>query len=375
MHGIPHLTALIHADEQGGHVDALAHKVGVLVALVDPNAVGLDADLGLFVEVEGDGVGHQRTLHGGVVVLVGACPVAPVVLVPVHPAEAGEDDELQMLVLDLSQIIGIVHVEDQGVAVEVEAGHVALLHQLGDGLAADGDEIAQGLAGDGRGAEIHGGDGLQGLGVLAVEADVQGSAFTAHVTGLHARDALLARGEEGDLTVKGQMGQLPGDARRRAGAPDKARLDRDRHDILGLQLTVVVHVEDQIGADGAVGVVVVGVAGTHQSQIAQMGLDLADGLAHEQLPVLFVGEEDEVGVVVDISVPRVLGQTLDVPGDNEADPTVVDTVGAELLPVHGGHLYRLGGGGDHRDRQQSGEEENRSQKQAERACFHTDAPC
>ena len=171
------------------------------------------------------------------------------------------------------------------------------------------------------------------------------------------------------------MGQLPGDARRRAGAPDKARLDRDRHDILGLQLAVIVHVEDQIGADGAVGEVIIGVAGTHQSQIAQMGLDLADGLAHEQLTVLFVGEEDEVGVVVDISVPRVLGQTLDVPGDNEADPTVGDSVGPELLPVHGGHLYRLGGGGDHRDRQQSGEEENRSQKQAERACFHTDAPC
>ena len=372
MHGF---TALIHADEQGGHVDALTHKVGVLVSLIDPNAVSLDADLGIFVEVEGDGVSHQRTLHGGVVVLVGSCPVAPVVLVPVHPAEAGEDDELELFILDLGQIGGIVHVEDQGVAVEVEAGHVALFDQRGDGLAADGDEIAQGLAGDGRGAEIHGGDGLQGLGILAVEADVQGSALTAHVTGLHTRDALLARGEEGDLAVKGQLGQLPRDARGRACAPDEARLDRDRHDILGLQLTVVVHVEDQIGADGAVGVVVIGVAGAHQSQIAQMSLDLADGLAHEQLPVLFVGEEDEVGVVVDISVPRVLGQALDVTGDNEADAAKGDSVGAELLPVHGGHLRRLGGGGDHRDRQQSGEEENGSQKQTDSAGFHNDAPC
>ena len=93
---------------------------------------------------------------------------------------------------------------------------------------------------------------------------MEGGTLTAHVAGLDPRDARLPRSEEGDLAVQGQMSQLPADARRRPRAPDEARLDSDRHDILGLQLAVIVHVEDQIGADGAVGLIVVGVAGTHQ---------------------------------------------------------------------------------------------------------------
>ena len=242
--------------------------------------------------------------------------------------------------------------EDHGVAVEIEAGNVTLCDQIGHGLAVDGDKVTQRLAGDGRGAEVNGGDRLEVFAVLALKVDAERAVHAVHGTGLDCGDTCLAVDREIYVVIQRQIGQLLRNARGRARAPDKACLDGNRGEIRGLEHGMIIHVESQIEIQRAVGAVLIGVAGALERQITQHILDLAHGHVLIGNAVLDKRNKDLIGVVLQIVVPAVLGQSLRSCRYTEADLAVGHARGLKGIAVARLHFdlllsrYRNGDGGN-----------------------------
>ena len=81
--------------------------------------------------------------------------------------------------------------KDHGIAIEIEACHLTLLDQIRHRHAVNGDKIAQGLAGDRRGAQIHRGNGFEALTILALKSDAQSTVTARHCPHLHGGNACL----------------------------------------------------------------------------------------------------------------------------------------------------------------------------------------
>ena len=128
--------------DQRSHVDALAHVIRVLISRQHAHAAHFDAYLVRGIDGKHNRLQHQRTVHGRVIVFICARPVAPVVPVPVHPAKAGENNDLILVFLQGSKIRGVIDMKDHGVAIEIEARHLALLDQIRDRHAVNGDKVA-----------------------------------------------------------------------------------------------------------------------------------------------------------------------------------------------------------------------------------------
>ena len=237
--------------------------------------------------------------------------------------------------------------KDHGVAIEIKTHHLALLDQIRDRHAVNGDKVAQGLARNCRGAKVHRGDGFEALAITTLKPDAQSTVTARHCPHLHSGNACLLVDGKMHVVFQRQRGKLLVNARGRACAPHKARLDGNSSKIRGLELGMIVHVKAQIEIDRAVGTVLIGIAGALERQIAQHVLDLSDRHILICHAVLDKGQQDQIGIMVKSVIPCVLGQPLHVAGYAEGDLPVSRALGRKRQRVAGLHADRIRGGCRH----------------------------